>query len=118
MTQQLFDEHYRDEAAVAMDCAIALNEEIRDMFAAGANVVQLDEPFLQAYPDKARAFGVAAIDRAVEGINGTTAVHLCFGYGSMVKSKPSGYSFLPELEATMVDQISIETANQSSTAPC
>jgi 5-methyltetrahydropteroyltriglutamate--homocysteine methyltransferase len=110
MTQQLFDEHYRDEAAVAMDCAIALNEEIRDMFAAGADVVQLDEPFLQAYPDKARAFGVAAINRAVEGINGTTAVHLCFGYGSMVKSKPSGYSFLPELEATMVDQISIETA--------
>jgi len=110
MTQQLFDEHYRDEAAVAMDCAIALNEEIKDMFAAGANVVQLDEPFLQAYPDKARAFGVAAINRAVEGISGTTAVHLCFGYGSMVKSKPSGYSFLPELEATRIDQISIETA--------
>ena len=110
MTQQLFDEHYRDEAAVAMDCAVALNEEIGDLFAAGANIVQLDEPFLQAYPDKARAFGVAAINRAVEGINGTTAVHLCFGYGSMVKSKPSGYSFLPEFEATMVDQISIETA--------
>src|SRR6188508_1242722 len=102
MTQQLHDEHYRDEAAVAMDCAIALNEEIKDMFAAGADVVQLDEPFLQAYPDKARAFGVAAINRAVEGIDGTTAVHLCFGYGSMVKSKPSGYSFLPELEATRI----------------
>ena len=93
-----------------MDCAIALNEEIRDLFAAGADVVQLDEPFLQAYPDKARAFGIAAINRAVEGVHGTTAVHLCFGYGSMVKSKPSGYSFLPELEATTVDQISIETA--------
>lgn len=110
MTQQLYDEHYKDEAAVAIDCAIALNEEIRELFAAGADVVQLDEPFLQAYPDKARAFGVAAINRAVEGIEGTTAVHLCFGYGSMVKNKPSGYSFLPELEATHVDQVSIETA--------
>jgi 5-methyltetrahydropteroyltriglutamate--homocysteine methyltransferase len=110
MTQQLFDEHYKDEAAVAADCAIALNEEIRDLFAAGADVVQLDEPFLQAYPDKARAFGVKAINRAIEGVTGTTAVHLCFGYGSMVKNKPSGYSFLPELEATKVDQVSIETA--------
>ncbi len=110
MTQQLFDEHYRDEAAVAMDCAAALNAEIKDLFAAGADVVQLDEPFLQAYPDKARDFGVPAINRALEGVNGITAVHLCFGYGSMVKSKPSGYSFLPELEATTADQVSIETA--------
>jgi 5-methyltetrahydropteroyltriglutamate--homocysteine methyltransferase len=110
MTQQLFDEHYRDEAALATDCAIALNEEIRDLFAAGADVVQLDEPFLQAYPDKARRFGVSAINRALEGVQGTTAVHLCFGYGALVKSKPSGYSFLPELEATKVDQVSIETA--------
>jgi 5-methyltetrahydropteroyltriglutamate--homocysteine methyltransferase len=110
MTQQLFDEHYKDEAAVAIDCATALNEEIKELFAAGADVVQLDEPFLQAYPDKARAFGVAAINRAVEGVKGVTAVHLCFGYGALVRSKPSGYSFLPELEATKVDQISIETA--------
>ena len=110
MTQQLFDEHYKDDAAVAIDCAVALNEEIRDLFAAGADVVQLDEPFLQAYPDKARAFGVAAINRALEGVTGITAVHLCFGYGAMVKNKPSGYSFLPELEATTVDQVSVETA--------
>jgi 5-methyltetrahydropteroyltriglutamate--homocysteine methyltransferase len=110
MTQQLFDEHYNDEAAVAIDCAIALNEEIKELFAAGADVVQLDEPFLQAYPHKARAFGVTAINRAIEGVNGTTAVHLCFGYGALVKDKPSGYSFLPELAATNVDQISIETA--------
>jgi 5-methyltetrahydropteroyltriglutamate--homocysteine methyltransferase len=110
MTQQLFDEHYNDETAVAIDCAVALNEEIKDLFAAGADVVQLDEPFLQAYPDKARRFGVAAINRAVEGVKGITAVHLCFGYGSMVKSKPTGYSFLPELKATMIDQVSIETA--------
>jgi 5-methyltetrahydropteroyltriglutamate--homocysteine methyltransferase len=110
MTQQLFDEHYRDEAAVAMDCADALNQEIKDLFAAGADVVQLDEPFLEAYPDKARDYGVAALDRAVVGAGGTTAVHLCFGYGAMVKSKPSGYRFLSELAASKVDQVSIETA--------
>jgi 5-methyltetrahydropteroyltriglutamate--homocysteine methyltransferase len=110
MTQQLFDEHYKDEIAVANDCAVALNEEIKDLFAAGADVVQLDEPFLQAYPEKARDFGVAAINRAIEGVNGVTAVHLCFGYGALVKSKPTGYSFLPELDATKVDQVSIETA--------
>jgi 5-methyltetrahydropteroyltriglutamate--homocysteine methyltransferase len=110
MTQQLFDEHYQDEEAVAVDCAIALNEEIKDLFSAGADVVQLDEPFLQAYPDKARRFGVAAINRAVDGVTGVTAVHLCFGYGALVKNKPTGYSFLPELAATKVDQISIETA--------
>ncbi|MBX9824066.1 MAG: 5-methyltetrahydropteroyltriglutamate--homocysteine methyltransferase [Xanthobacteraceae bacterium] len=110
MTQQLLDEHYKDEAAVAMDCAAALNEEVKDLFAAGADVVQLDEPFLQAQPDKARRFGVAAINRALDGVKGTTAVHLCFGYAARVKEKPSGYSFLPELEATTADQISIETA--------
>jgi 5-methyltetrahydropteroyltriglutamate--homocysteine methyltransferase len=111
MSQQLHDEFYGDEAAVAMDCAIALNAEIADLFAAGADIVQLDEPFLQARPDKARDFAIPAIDRAVEGIAGTTAVHLCFGYGNFVKSRPvEGYSFLPELERCRVDQISIETA--------
>jgi 5-methyltetrahydropteroyltriglutamate--homocysteine methyltransferase len=110
MTQQLFDEYYNDEEAVAIDCAAALNDEIQDLFAAGADVVQLDEPFLQAQPDKARRFGVAAINRALEGVRGVTAVHLCFGYAARVKDKPSGYSFLPELEETKADQISIETA--------
>jgi 5-methyltetrahydropteroyltriglutamate--homocysteine methyltransferase len=110
MTQQLFDEHYRDETALAMDCAAALNEEIKDLFAAGADVVQLDEPFLQAQPDKARRFAIAAIDRALDGVKGTTAVHLCFGYAARVSTKPSGYSFLPELNACKADQISIETA--------
>jgi 5-methyltetrahydropteroyltriglutamate--homocysteine methyltransferase len=110
MTQQLSDDYYKDEAALAMDCAAALHAEIRDLFAAGADVVQLDEPFLQAYPDKARQFGVTAINRAVDGVQGTTAVHLCFGYAARVSSKPSGYSFLPELEAARVDEISIETA--------
>jgi 5-methyltetrahydropteroyltriglutamate--homocysteine methyltransferase len=110
MIQQLFDEHYHDEIALAMDCAAALNDEIKDLFAAGADVVQLDEPFLQAQPDKARRFAIAAIDRALQGVEGTTAVHLCFGYAARVAVKPSGYSFLPELEACKADQISIETA--------
>ena len=110
MTQQLFDEHYKDEVALAMDCAAALNDEIKDLFAAGADVVQLDEPFLQAQPDKARQFAIPAINRAIEGAKGTTAVHLCFGYAARVATKPSGYSFLPELDACKADQISIETA--------
>jgi 5-methyltetrahydropteroyltriglutamate--homocysteine methyltransferase len=110
MTQQLYDEHYRDEVALAFACAAALNEEIRDLFAAGADVVQLDEPFLQARPEAARRFAVPAIDRAVEGVQGTTALHLCFGYAARVKEKPSGYSFLGELAASKVDQISIEAA--------
>jgi 5-methyltetrahydropteroyltriglutamate--homocysteine methyltransferase len=110
MTQQLFDEHYHDDAALAMDCAAALNEEIRELFAAGADVVQLDEPFLQAQPDKARQIAIPAINRALEGAKGKTAVHLCFGYAARVSTKPSGYSFLPELNACKADQISIETA--------
>ena len=95
MTQQLFDEHYKDETAVAIDCAVALNEEIKDLFAAGADVVQLDEPFLEAYPDKARRFGVTAINRAIEGVKGVTAVHLCFGYGAMVRANHRATHFCP-----------------------
>jgi 5-methyltetrahydropteroyltriglutamate--homocysteine methyltransferase len=111
MSQQLLDEHYGDEGAVAMDCAVAINEEIRDVFAAGADIVQLDEPFLQARPEKAREFAIAAINRAVDGAQGTTAVHLCFGYAIFVKNRPaSGYSFLPELDGAHIDQVSIETA--------
>jgi 5-methyltetrahydropteroyltriglutamate--homocysteine methyltransferase len=110
MTQQLFDEYYEDEVALAMDCAAALNEEIKDFFAAGIDIVQLDEPFLQARPEEAQRFGLKAIDRALDGVTGTTAVHICFGYAARVKDKPTGYSFLAELENTRVDQISIETA--------
>jgi 5-methyltetrahydropteroyltriglutamate--homocysteine methyltransferase len=110
MTQQLFDEYYKDEVALVMDCAAALNEEIKDIFAAGVDIVQLDEPFLQARPEEAQRFGLRAIDRALEGVTGTTAVHICFGYAARVKSKPTGYSFLAELENTKADQISIETA--------
>jgi 5-methyltetrahydropteroyltriglutamate--homocysteine methyltransferase len=110
MTQQLFDEYYKDELALAMDCADALNAEIKDFFAAGVDVVQLDEPFLQARPEEAQRVGIQAINRALDGVKGTTAVHICFGYAARVKNKPSGYSFLAELEQSNADQISIETA--------
>jgi 5-methyltetrahydropteroyltriglutamate--homocysteine methyltransferase len=110
MSQQTQDDYYKDEVALAMDYAAAVNEEIRDLFAAGADIVQIDEPYMQARPEKARQFGVAVLDRALEGITGTTAVHLCFGYASFVREKASGYSFLPELERSKAQQISIETA--------
>ncbi len=93
-----------------MDYAAAVNEEIRDLFAAGADVVQIDEPYMQAQPEKAREYGVKALNRALEGIAGTTAVHICFGYAVYLKNKPAGYSFLPEFAACACNQISIETA--------
>ena len=95
---------------LAMDYAAAVNEEIKDLFAAGADIVQIDEPYMQARPDKARAIGITALNRALEGVGGTTAVHLCFGYAAFVTQRPSGYSFLPELERLPAQQISIETA--------
>jgi 5-methyltetrahydropteroyltriglutamate--homocysteine methyltransferase len=110
MAQQCEDHYYRDEAALALDYAAAVNAEIKDLFAAGADIVQLDEPWMQARPEKAKAYGLAALDRALKGVMGTTAIHLCFGYAQMVKSKPSGYSFLPELEQSAARQISIEAA--------
>ncbi|MBM3487518.1 MAG: 5-methyltetrahydropteroyltriglutamate--homocysteine methyltransferase [Alphaproteobacteria bacterium] len=113
MTQQAQNDHYKDDEAAAMDYAAAVNAEIKDLFKAGADVVQLDEPYMQARPDKAKGYAVKAINRAVEGCRGlgTTAVHLCFGYAHIVHDRPStGYSFLPELEAAHVDQVSIEAA--------
>jgi len=110
MTQQAVDEFYKDEKALAMDYAAAVNEEIKDLFAAGADVVQIDEPWMQALPDKAREYGVSTLNRALEGVRGTTAVHICFGYGALVAGRPEGYSFLPELEQSSAQQISIETA--------
>src|SRR5687767_3384982 len=110
MAQQAQDDYYKDEEALALAFAAAVNEEIRDLRAAGADVVQLDEPWLQARPDRAARYGVKAINRALEGISGTTVVHLCFGYAAAVKDKPTGYSFLPQLEATRASQISIEAA--------
>jgi 5-methyltetrahydropteroyltriglutamate--homocysteine methyltransferase len=110
MTQQAQDDHYKDEEALAMAFAAAVNEEMRDLKAAGADVIQLDEPWLQARPDRAARYGVKAINRALQGIQGTTVVHLCFGYAAAVKDKPSGYSFLPQLADSAASQISIEAA--------
>jgi 5-methyltetrahydropteroyltriglutamate--homocysteine methyltransferase len=110
MAQQAQDDYYKDEEALALAFAAAVNDELRDLKAAGADVVQIDEPWLQARPERAARYGVKAINRALEGIPGTTVVHLCFGYAAAVKDKPTGYSFLPQLEATRASQISIEAA--------
>ncbi|HTM03987.1 MAG TPA: uroporphyrinogen decarboxylase family protein [Vicinamibacterales bacterium] len=113
MTQLAQNDAYQSNAELAMDYAAAVNEEIKDLLAAGADVVQIDEPYMQAHPDEAREFGLAAFERALDGVQGTTAVHICFGYGSMVKGKPARYAFLPELSATAVQQVSVETAQPS-----
>jgi 5-methyltetrahydropteroyltriglutamate--homocysteine methyltransferase len=110
MSQQAQNDFYKSAADCAMDYAAAVNEEIRDLFAAGADVVQVDEPYMQARPEKAREYGLAALNRALEGISGTTAVHICFGYAAIIHERPSGYSFLPELAGCRCQQISIETA--------
>src|SRR5260221_12382937 len=109
MTQQAQDDFYKDEEALAMAYAAAVNEEIRDLKKAGADVIQLDEPWLQARAERAARYGVKAINRALQGIEGTTVVHLCFGYAAAVKDKPSGYSFLAHLAGTSASHISIET---------
>ncbi len=110
MSQQVQNDHYPDLESAAMDYAAAVNAEIKDLHAAGADIVQIDEPYLQARPDAARAYGLAALAAALDGVTGTTAVHLCFGYAALVHDRPEGYSFLPELAGCPVDQISIETA--------
>ena len=110
MAQQAQNDHYADEAEMAMDYAAAVNAEAHDLKAAGADIIQLDEPWLQARPEQASRYGVAAIDRALAGIAGPTAVHLCFGYAAVVHDKPSGYSFLPQLADCSAGQISIEAA--------
>jgi 5-methyltetrahydropteroyltriglutamate--homocysteine methyltransferase len=113
MAQQAQDDFYKDEVALAMDYAAAVNEEIKDLFAAGADIVQIDEPYMQARPAKADQFGIKVLDRALEGISGTTAVHVCFGYAAIIHKRPSGYSFLPQYQASKVKQVSIETAQSN-----
>jgi 5-methyltetrahydropteroyltriglutamate--homocysteine methyltransferase len=113
MSQQAQIEFYKSEEEAAMDYAAAVNEEIRDLFAAGADIVQVDEPYMQARPDKARRYGLKALNRALEGVGGVTAVHICFGYAAIIHARPSGYSFLPELAGSPVKQVSIETAQSN-----
>jgi len=115
MSQQAQDDYYGSREALAYAYAEAVNEEIRDLFAAGADIVQLDEPWLQARPGEAAQYGVKVINRALDGVTGlgTTALHLCFGYAAIVQDRPAGYSFLPELAACDVEQISIETAQSN-----
>jgi 5-methyltetrahydropteroyltriglutamate--homocysteine methyltransferase len=110
MSQQAQNDHYPDAEAAAMAYAAAVNAEIRDLFAAGADIVQIDEPYMQARPEPARAYGLAALNAALDGVTGTTAVHICFGYAAIIHDRPSGYSFLPELADCPVEQVSIETA--------
>ncbi len=110
MAQQAQNDYYPSLEAAALGYAAAVNAEVADLFAAGADIVQLDEPYLQARPAAAKEFGVKALNAALDGITGTTAVHLCFGYAAIIHERPSGYSFLPELAECTADQISIETA--------
>jgi 5-methyltetrahydropteroyltriglutamate--homocysteine methyltransferase len=110
MAQQAQNDFYPDRESLAMDYATCVNEEVKALFAAGADVVQLDEPWLRTNPEEARAYAVTVINKALEGVDGTTALHLCFGYAAMVQGKPSRYAFLTELEDSVVHQISIEAA--------
>ncbi|MGH8969824.1 MAG: 5-methyltetrahydropteroyltriglutamate--homocysteine methyltransferase, partial [Actinomycetes bacterium] len=97
MSQQAQDDHYGDPRSVALAYAEACNAEVKDLFAAGADIVQLDEPYMQARPEPAREYGLEALNRALDGVQGTTAVHICFGYAAIIHERPPGYSFLPEL---------------------
>ncbi|MFZ2651257.1 MAG: uroporphyrinogen decarboxylase family protein [Burkholderiaceae bacterium] len=110
MFQQAQNDFYASDEEATLDYATAVNAEIRDLFAAGADVVQIDEPYMQARPEKARQYGLQALNRALEGVSGTTAVHICFGYAAIIHTRPSGYSFLPELRGCACKQVSIETA--------
>jgi 5-methyltetrahydropteroyltriglutamate--homocysteine methyltransferase len=113
MSQQAQNDYYPTEEAAALDYAVAVNGEIRDLFAAGADIVQVDEPYMQARPEKARAFGLRALNRALDGVGGATAVHICFGYAAVIHQRPSGYSFLSELADCSCGQISVETAQSN-----
>jgi len=110
MSQQAQNDFYQDEAEMALDYAAAVNAEIKDLFAAGADIVQIDEPYMQARPEKARQYGLAALNAALDGVTGATAVHICFGYAAIIHARPEGYSFLPELANSPVKQVSVETA--------
>lgn len=113
MSQQVQNDYYDDEAEMAHDYAVAVNAEIKDLFAAGADIVQIDEPYMQARPEKARAYGLDAVKTALDGVNGRTALHICFGYAALIHERPEGYNFLPELAETSLNDVSIETAQSN-----
>jgi 5-methyltetrahydropteroyltriglutamate--homocysteine methyltransferase len=113
MAQQAQDDYYGDPRALAMAYAQAVKEEIADLFAAGADVVQLDEPYMQARPEAAEEYGLEALNAALDGAAGPTAVHICFGYAAIIHERPTGYSFLPQLSKCGCDQISLETAQSN-----
>lgn len=113
MSQQAQNDFYESERECALGYANAVNGEIKDLFAAGADVVQIDEPYMQARPEKAREYGIEVLNKALEGVNGKTCVHICFGYAAIIHERPEGYSFLPELAGANCDQISIETAQSN-----
>jgi len=113
LSQQAQNDVYASERELALDYAAAVNAEIKDLFAAGADIVQIDEPYMQARPEQARAFGLEALNRALDGVAGPTAVHICFGYAAIIHRRPPAYSFLPELEQSRAQQISIETAQSA-----
>jgi 5-methyltetrahydropteroyltriglutamate--homocysteine methyltransferase len=110
MSQQAQNDFYKNEEEMALDYANAVNAEIKDLFAAGADIVQIDEPYMQARPEEARKHGLKALNAALDGVKGPTAVHICFGYAAIIHVRPEGYSFLPELTGSPVSQVSIETA--------
>jgi 5-methyltetrahydropteroyltriglutamate--homocysteine methyltransferase len=110
MTHQAQNDHYADERSLALAYAEVVNEELRDLKAAGADVVQIDEPYLQARPEPAREYAVAAINRALDGIEGETVLHTCFGYAHIVHDRPSGYPFLSELNGCVATHLSLEAA--------
>ena len=110
MSQQAQNDFYENEQEMVLDYAAVVNAEIKDLFAAGADVVQIDEPYMQARPEQARKYGLRGLEVALDGVRGTTAIHICFGYAAIIHVRPTGYSFLPELAGSRVQQISIETA--------
>ena len=113
MSQQAQNDFYASTEEAAMDYAAAVNEEIKDLFAAGADIVQIDEPYMQARPERARQYGLTALNRALDGVAGTTCVHICFGYAAIIHERPSGYSFLAELAGCGCRQVSVETAQSN-----
>ena len=113
MSEQAQNDYYPTKQEAAFGYAAAVNAEVADLFAAGADIVQLDEPYLQARAETAKGYGVEVVNAALAGVTGTTALHLCFGYAAIIHDRPSGYSFLPELAASSADQISIETAQSN-----